>query len=104
MQLDHYDPTSRAVASYRHLTGTLSHNGDLSLTFALAGIPVFPCAASGQRCKRPLTKNGHHAATTDLTPSEGGGVVGPMRLLASRRDRGPVFGCSTSMARRARAV
>jgi hypothetical protein len=40
-------------------------NGTLAQILALDGIPVFPCAASGRRSKRPFIEHGHHAATTD---------------------------------------
>jgi putative DNA primase/helicase len=40
-------------------------NGRVALKLAELGIPVFPCQATGRRAKQPLTKNGHHDATTD---------------------------------------
>ncbi len=36
-----------------------------ALDYAARGIPVFPCAPSGQNAKRPLVKNGFKDATTD---------------------------------------
>ncbi len=50
-----------------HTAGTCRHralddiNLAVALTYARAGIPVFPCDAR----KRPLTPRGHHDATTD---------------------------------------
>ena len=56
----------QTTESYRHRSLSISHNGAVALAYAEAGIPVFPCAASGPRCKQPLTEHGHHDATTDL--------------------------------------
>jgi hypothetical protein len=44
----------------------LSTNGEMAMTYARLGIPVFPCSASGPRRKQPITKHGHHDATADL--------------------------------------
>ena len=43
------------------------HNARVALGYAARGIPVFPCAPSGPRVKRPLTNNGHHNATSDVS-------------------------------------
>jgi hypothetical protein len=50
-----------AAGTYRHRV-PVSPNLAVALTYARAGIPVFPCDAR----KRPLTPCGHHDATTDL--------------------------------------
>lgn len=44
-----------------------SHNALVAMGYATLGIPVFPCAASGPRVKRPLTRSGHHDATIDMS-------------------------------------
>ncbi len=41
-------------------------NLTVALAFAMASIPTFPCVPSGPRIKRPMTKRGHHDATTDI--------------------------------------
>jgi hypothetical protein len=55
----------QTAGSYRHVSPS-SSNLAVALAFARAGVPVFPCAASGPRRKQPLTPRGHHDATTDL--------------------------------------
>ena len=54
-----------AAGTYRHRI-TIAPNLAVALVYSRAGIPVFPCAASGPRRKQPLTPRGHHDATTDL--------------------------------------
>jgi hypothetical protein len=44
----------------------VSANGVLALAYAKDGIPVFPCTAKGARVKQPLTKHGHHDASSDI--------------------------------------
>jgi hypothetical protein len=43
----------------------ISPNCETALGHARNNCPVFPCAASGLRAKRPLTEHGHHEASTD---------------------------------------
>ena len=42
-----------------------STNLAIALQLAEAGTPVFHCLPSGLRIKQPMTKRGHHDATTD---------------------------------------
>lgn len=64
MQFQHVEPPETA-GTYCHYT-LIGHNGHVALDYARAGIPVFPCEASGPRRKQPRTARGHHDATTEL--------------------------------------
>lgn len=59
----------------------VSHNGQLAIGYAAAGIPVFPCCAEGARAKQPYVKGGHHVATTDLCKIRGWWSKWPTALV-----------------------
>jgi hypothetical protein len=64
--MDSLQPESSSQPGVTTAQANLSPNGEVALSLARAGIPVFPCAAEGKKRKQPLVLKGHHAASTDL--------------------------------------